>query len=781
MKLKLKLDPNSLKQGLLEHVEKVVFGVVVLCFLGFVYQAIGRGRGVDFNPTELANEASKAEKHVKEFEPQSPAIRDFGKDADGIHKPVGTKWLDHKVLWRPPLFEIVKPRGMPKLFPLAKLRAAGGHGGFAMVQGMEAGMDAGMQTVKGQRWVVITGVFDYRKQVEAYQTAFQDAYPRDPTRDFPVYTYFRVQRAEVDPRDEGSQPKWESVNVIEMVNLTYNWGPTGQGQELVDERYFPPPAKVPFVFSLGPLVNRPWGPEVGHPDIPFHVFGVEGTGAYGDLGARDRQAKEGKDKGESAEGTKGDEKTGAADKEKKTQRPRRPARPVQADEPDDPDAPATMGMEGSADMPGGYGGMVPRTGMSGSSGPPMMGGMSGSMRPPMMGGMSGSMRPPMMGGMSGPMRPPMMGGMSGPMRPPMTGAMPSGGSPDGPGFSGMGRMPGGAGDLHGEMEQEQVPEYLLFRFFDFNVEPGKHYQYRVNLLVFNPNYGIEARFLQQEDLGKKAHLEVGWSLQSPAATVPMDSRVVLAPAKANDRAANLLLVHLDMEDGSTAFEEFPAIRGQLLNFANRPFTPANTGMSPYGVPMAMTMVGSRDGVTDLTGAREEESKNIDYLTNAIVLDLAGGTPLPGKDRELLEPRNVLLVDAEGNLAVRNELDDLAEFRVLKPPEGETLRGTMVGGGNTDILMPTGSPDDSGKLPKTGRTKAKGPAGMYPGMPANYPGMPKGAGKAGAAKGPVGSSMSPMMSPMMGPKGPVGSQMGPMMPGMGDLDDGGKRGGRRRGS
>ena len=34
----------------------------------------------------------------------------------------------------------------------------------------------------------------------------------------------------------------------------------------------------------------------------------------------------------------------------------------------------------------------------------------------------------------------------------------------------------------------ELVDYKLFRFFDLNVEPGKHYQYRVRLVLANPNH-----------------------------------------------------------------------------------------------------------------------------------------------------------------------------------------------------------------------------------------------------------------------------------------------------
>ena len=50
MKVKVKLDADTIKQSLVEHVEKVLFGLVVLFFLFFVYRAIARERPIGFTP-----------------------------------------------------------------------------------------------------------------------------------------------------------------------------------------------------------------------------------------------------------------------------------------------------------------------------------------------------------------------------------------------------------------------------------------------------------------------------------------------------------------------------------------------------------------------------------------------------------------------------------------------------------------------------------------------------------------------------------------------------------
>jgi hypothetical protein len=63
----------------------------------------------------------------------------------------------------------------------------------------------------------------------------------------------------------------------------------------------------------------------------------------------------------------------------------------------------------------------------------------------------------------------------------------------------------------------------------------------------------------------------------------------------------------------------------------------------------------------------------DLKTDVLVLDLRGGQDLPTTDKANIDhkaPGEVLLIDSEGNMMVRNELDDLLEYtnNIFKEPE-----------------------------------------------------------------------------------------------------------------
>jgi hypothetical protein len=101
---------------------------------------------------------------------------------------------------------------------------------------------------------------------------------------------------------------------------------------------------------------------------------------------------------------------------------------------------------------------------------------------------------------------------------------------------------------------------------------------------------------------------------------------------------------------------------------------------------------------------------VNYETEAILLDFAGGAILPGKDKALLEPRTMLVADASGNIFVRNELDDRADYERFVPPT-TTVGGPIRSGtgpettprGNAKAPVgPEGDMMDRGKAPKRGK-------------------------------------------------------------------------------
>jgi hypothetical protein len=302
---------------------------------------------------------------------------------------------------------------------------------------------------------------------------------------------------------------------------------------------------------------------------------------------------------------------------------------------------------------------------------------------------------------------------------------------------GSSRMPGmqprrrlARGDEEEEAEEPPEVEFLLFRFFDFSVKPGVYYRYRVKLVLANPNFGMPSQFLEQEGMEKARFLETEWSEPSPAVPAPVDSQVLAVSSKGSSGEASLMVLRFMEEDGYTAAKEITVQRGQLLDYRGEEFTPpaSTAATGPMG---GMGSMAGMPGGSVAPGAAPRERK-VDYLTNSLLLDVAGGGRLPGKDRSLTEPGSILLLDREGKLVVRNELDDLADYTFYKPPE---KKEGVAGPGSTysaGMESPGMAADMYAQPGKKGGSKkgAKGspslPPGMMPGaMPGAMPGSSAG--------------------------------------------------------
>ncbi len=134
----------------------------------------------------------------------------------------------------------------------------------------------------------------------------------------------------------------------------------------------------------------------------------------------------------------------------------------------------------------------------------------------------------------------------------------------------------------------EEPPYLLFRFFNVLVEPGKRYCYRVKFQLANPNHDQPPQFLERDDLRIPLYLTTEWSVPSEPVTVPLDARVLAAPPEPKEPAgkAGLLAVHFDASTGMEAFHKVAEDRGKWLSYVNQQFLPAPMATSRAVGPLA---------------------------------------------------------------------------------------------------------------------------------------------------------------------------------------------------
>ncbi|MEX2307346.1 MAG: hypothetical protein WD738_07125 [Pirellulales bacterium] len=290
-----------------------------------------------------------------------------------------------------------------------------------------------------------------------------------------------------------------------------------------------------------------------------------------------------------------------------------------------------------------------------------------------------------------------------PNRQPMLGSRPGGFGP------GMGRMPfpggergfsrgygeGGGRFMGGEMgrgeryspglsamsgQRVTLPrgvDYLLLRFFDYTVEPGKKYKYRVKLVLADPNYGLPDNALEpavQDRLraNKKRDFRLveEWSEPSPTVGIPVVGMVQIVEVKPpsgrtfNDEpTVKLMVEQFDVDAEGIAIhiaKEKDFRRGYVINLNEE-----------------MDYTGDGDRWIDTYDSYKIQ-------TGVTALDVAGGQRLT---KDITAPGRVLLMDPSGELSIRKELDDSMSVEYLqllfakpdKRREGEEgmMRGEMM--------------------------------------------------------------------------------------------------------
>jgi len=493
----------------------------------------------------------------------------------------------------------------------------------------------GDERIERAHWACVVAKVPIREQMKLYQDAFLNAKGGfDPTRDFPSYAGFYVERSEVD---RGKPLNWQPVRVFAghkpVYNATYvnsvivnkiyeiaakEWAGGGQMPDVIDERYFDPILTLP----LPPLVGRDWGADATHPDIPLAMNTPPLEEEIQPLAGETTEQK--------------DTPTGFG------------ARP-------DPSMGVGPGAYGSPMGRGGYGegggygrGGYGRGGYGRGGGSPFGGGEYG-------GGEYGGRS----GGYSG-------GGY--------------GERVGGGGYAGGGRM--GA-------QRTTVPrgvDYWLLRFFDFTVEPGKRYKYRVKLVLKDPNHDLPNELLaaevqdreSKERAADKARADgtitdyrvaEAWSDPSPTVGIPLEGSVRLAgvkpaaPGKVNDMpTATMLVESFALDEKRNAIQAAVEKTFRLGDVANK--DEKNIEYLGPGQMWIDTMDSFR------------------FMTGITLLDVRGGEQLA---KGSTAPARALLMGPAGELYIRNELDDkpaVKSHRLIfeKKRGGRDGEGDMYRGG-----------------------------------------------------------------------------------------------------
>lgn len=206
--------------------------------------------------------------------------------------------------------------------------------------------------------------------------------------------------------------------------------------------------------------------------------------------------------------------------------------------------------------------------------------------------------------------------------------------------SAMGAQQAGDNALTTVAKQDSIERQLL-RFFDFSVQPGHVYQYRVRLALYNPNYSAPPYYLADPKLAADPEIFTEWSQPTAAALVPAGNELLAGGVEPAEPKANVLVRHFDSAQAITAVHVFQMSRGSTAN-ADGVETSA-----PY------LQIDSK--------APRPPRTKVDIKTDATMVDLVGGGPLVGGPEGTKAPARILVMDSHGDLAMLSQAADAARF------------------------------------------------------------------------------------------------------------------------
>ncbi|HEV3416675.1 MAG TPA: hypothetical protein VG056_07685 [Pirellulales bacterium] len=114
--------------------------------------------------------------------------------------------------------------------------------------------------------------------------------------------------------------------------------------------------------------------------------------------------------------------------------------------------------------------------------------------------------------------------------------------------------------------------YQLVRFIDFEVEPGHSYQYRVQLVLENPNFGLPPEVLLKPEPKPEPYRTTPWSDASAAAMVPLDAKVVgegVNRPKRGDVMGKTGILLWDTKDAVELLAKVDLNLGEVANFMKK--------------------------------------------------------------------------------------------------------------------------------------------------------------------------------------------------------------------
>ena len=201
-----------------------------------------------------------------------------------------------------------------------------------------------------------------------------------------------------------------------------------------------------------------------------------------------------------------------------------------------------------------------------------------------------------------------------------------------------------------EYAWDQETEFLLFRYIDDTVTPGKQYRYKVQLALVDANNGVEEAYLDKTVTERRSALsatpsKLSYRLSpesepSPVVSVPLPARVYLAsgePARDGnfyaEPVANLLVKAYEGKVAAEVARMEDVKRGRVVNMHEQ----------------AKVIWSNK--------FKEDTKPEFNFRTGITLLDISGGESLSRKNRDLTAPARAVMMDASGRMFIQSQIDD----------------------------------------------------------------------------------------------------------------------------
>ncbi|MDR3109349.1 MAG: hypothetical protein LBU65_06645 [Planctomycetaceae bacterium] len=607
----------NIKEFIVQHCEKVIFGISIPIALYFASQGLNY-ETLKWKPQELVEVSNAAKRTIDSNDrtafDEGVVVFRFDDYANSIKSEVKRDYYRTTTIWDASIYPELNPRTKPEVLPVYKLRASTGigaiqirsattpgalgnrpatGGGFPMTTDTMSGSTGTAATAKDpKRWVVLTGLIPIREQFDRYLSIFPSAKFHDPFRDTPMYVKYDVERCEVTATGTTAWKKLEVGRRFkeEVVN---KWA--GRAPEIVDQTYIPPTMLLPMVYPLPPVANKTYGNEVTQPTIPLLSDVIKEDQSILQKRMEEYQKKQ---------------------------------------------------LEYDPSIEEGFN--------------PFGTGTAANRRN-------------------------------------ANGSMPSD-SMSGTGINGM------FGTEDSPENSITVTDYL-YRFFDFDVEQGKTYRYRVTLYLMNPNYLLDAANLDDPKIAEERFLVTQASEESNAITVGADARVLTAGVNApalrrawDEPTASLMLVDFDMTTGGEWYiEEERVYRGMVANYPNSQALSSYIKQAVSTTDSSMGGSSASDSSSRSTSSktptkkpakdenRDKSKRNVE--SDVCIVDMSGGIAFPAVRGapELRSPGKILMMEANGMLVIKSPTEDALQVELYKKPTATTGSDYGMLGGSSGSM------------------------------------------------------------------------------------------------